>query len=850
MAKATNHGKHAVPEDLPENDDDVLGVRAGAMADGMDDEEDEEQEDDDQESDAPEDEEESYPAPDESGPAGGDDFFAQRLGRNPFGDPHPEDPRIAKDLSTTPMAVCEIKGAAVWFVEKKNEYSGLREPLGKAPLSITLPTFIRRFLPSMPKRGEETVEFCLTAQDAAGRFVGKRPYAMYPIPWDNNTLRTIRGDDIAEQSAGGSLSMDNPLVRILTSNIENERMERRAERQRAEASQLAAERARAEAIDLKISHATAMQGDLVTAYGGVQKSQQDSFAGLLSMQQQMSKEERERQSDRERREQEEARMRMELDRDAKKLELEARIKEAELKAQVEAERIKAEVERSREDKAREEKRREEEREQRRLDERAADERRREERDKEERRRADEVRVMEERKKEEREEQRRYEDRVREDQRKHEAQLREDQSKAEERAREEQRRSEERAREEREKEREERRRADEVARELREREWKERLAAEEKAREDRRREDERIREERRTAEERAREERKREDDMRMRERDREKEERRMEIERQEKAAAAERERDRDFRASMEKIREEALNRQQALLKEDAERQREHTKMMLSLVESRNGGGGSGNKLGVIGEVLDTLGMTPGDLMEKAKEFLSGDAKSIGVTVVEQIGTIAAKVLEMSSKAGEEVEEEEEEGEEEDDAADNDAADAEADAEDAEDRERVRQARIKRRQAAAEAAKAAKAAEVAKAADVAKKKEQKRLAEKLDPNILGAGNVTEAEAELVPVSGDSESVEAAIVLTTAPAQVIDLQELRVARSTVEMLVEKVAGAAPERWPGLVMEVPDPGPFINYVRRVGADEAFADHDVNLDALCLALAPLFGGETPRKGL
>jgi hypothetical protein len=67
---------------------------------------------------------------------------------------------------------------------------------------------------------------------------------------------------------------------------------------------------------------------------------------------------------------------------------------------------------------------------------------------------------------------------------------------------------------------------------------------------------------------------------------------------------------------------------------------------------------------------------------------------------------------------------------------------------------------------------------------------------------------------------------------------------------MLVEKVAGAAPERWPGLVMEVPDPGPFINYVRRVGADEAFADHDVNLDALCLALAPLFGGETPRKGL
>lgn len=163
-----------------------------------------------------------------------------------------------------------------------------------------------------------------------------------------------------------------------------------------------------------------------------------------------------------------------------------------------------------------------------------------------------------------------------------------------------------------------------------------------------REDERRRAER--AEERVREDQRRAD------------ERAAEDRRRQDAAQA----DREHMLALEKLRAEgmavqtaAISMQRELMASESQRGREHITLLASVLEKSRAQEGSGNKLGVIGEILDATGMTPGDAITHVKSLLGGT--TLGTTIAQGITDVLKEVVKRLPAAEDELIEEAEENE---------------------------------------------------------------------------------------------------------------------------------------------------------------------------------------------
>lgn len=257
-------------------------------------------------------------------------------------------------------------------------------------------------------------------------------------------------------------------------------------------------------------------------------------------------------------------------------------------------------------------------------------------------------------------------------------------------------------------------------------------------------------------------------------------RRDEQERRDKLDAIERERAREFTVSMEKIRTEALAAERERMASEARRQEQHTTAMLGLIEKQHGGG---HKLGVIGELLDTLGMPLSDLLEKGKELIGGGATtSTAVAVIEGLGSVAREFIKRlpmpEEDEGDGDEEEETEGEVEEAPAPR--------------RRRVRQI-----------------------------EQQEYL-----PEPAPKGTALPAV-----IDRHFEAAE-------SPDKVLPLAERKAGRKAVESLVDRLEKA--EDWRVAVMDGQDVDALVRYIGLVGLNKALEGYDVDAERLGAVLVEL----------
>lgn len=264
-----------------------------------------------------------------------------------------------------------------------------------------------------------------------------------------------------------------------------------------------------------------------------------------------------------------------------------------------------------------------------------------------------------------------------------------------------------------------------------------------------------------------------------ERERDDQRRKEERERQDRLDAAERERAREHQKDMEKIRTDAMDAAQKRLDAEAKRGEEHTRLVISLLEKHQNGGG-GHKLGIVGELLDTFGMTIPDLIEKGKELIGGGATtSTAVAIVEGIGGVARELIKRLPMPDEAEEEEEEEPEDE------------------EEEVQAPQPAQERRRAA-----------------------PRQIAQQERPALLPA------------------AVERQLGVSEPPDKVLSLEERRAGRKAVENVVTRLEGN--EDWRVAVMDGQDVDALVRYVGLVGLRKALEGYDVDPERLGAVLVEL----------
>lgn len=265
----------------------------------------------------------------------------------------------------------------------------------------------------------------------------------------------------------------------------------------------------------------------------------------------------------------------------------------------------------------------------------------------------------------------------------------------------------------------------------------------------------------------------------------------------KRADAEQKRADAHALSMEKIRTDAMALQQRAMDNERAGQKEYLTLMVGLLEKQQKAE-SGGKFGVVGEVLNALGMTPMEALEKGRELLnSAGTGGLAETIAKGIFDLGQEIVKRLP-AAEEGDEEEEEGEEE------------------EEEEETRQIEEKRRVEAETAP-------------------QKK---KRDPVPL--------ETFL-----EKSSAEPLKEATLPPPPAISLEEVRQGRAAVESLVQRLAGTTINGWGAAIASGKDIGDFVRYVQRVGLDRAMEGQDVDVEGVAMALEQLglFEGPVPREG-
>jgi hypothetical protein len=620
-------------------------------------------------------------------------FFQDALGGPGFGDPRRgRDPtEMVDQLNTAPViaGTDAMEGAQAWLIEKRNEATGQADYLGTAPLKVSYAVFIRRFLPSMPNRGDDPAQFYFTPIDKSGAKVGAlgQPHVVN-IPWDNVILREIRSAQPAQT---------DPVLGVVQQMLEEARRAQAAAESRAAQAEAAARLAQADAVKVQLSHSAQVANDVTAAYQGVAKTQSDLMTGVLTTRESLEREARARRmeedkAERERRDEErkaaDAARQSEIAQ--RKIEADARV--AELKAEAEARvtAMKAEADA----------------------------------------RLQEARLA--------------------------AQLREKEIEAKIKA--------EEGRIESERLRMAQERAEALAR------------IKEEA-------DERRRE-RQEAEQRWLEAQRREDDRRKDERDREEARRKDERDAEAARRADEEKRRNEFALQMETIRKDARKDEADRAEAERRRQDEHARMMLGLIEKQKGDGGG--DFGVFGKVLDALNLSPGDALEKAKEFLGGG--SLGQTIAQGLLDLGKEVVKrMPVGDGEEEEEEEEEEEQ---------------IEERKPRQITGPPKLPQ--------------------SVPQRKATPKVAEPAEPPPASSASATVRPRE--PSSGAA----------------IPLALVREGRQAVDALVERLEGADPDVWSEKIMDGNDVDALVRYVQRVGLRSALDDTDVDPEKVGAALVKL----------
>lgn len=266
-----------------------------------------------------------------------------------------------------------------------------------------------------------------------------------------------------------------------------------------------------------------------------------------------------------------------------------------------------------------------------------------------------------------------------------------------------------------------------------------------------------------------------------EREREAQQRKDEQERRDKLDAAERERAREFAISMEKIRTDALAAAEKRMDGEAKRQEEHTRLMLGLIEKQSGAGG--HKLGPLGEVLDMFGLTIPEVIEKAKGFIGGDSKSMGVAMIEGLGSVAQEFIKrLPPPDG--YDDEDDDGEEEEE-----------------------QQPTPRRRVAP----------------------PRRQIEEKAPEIPSAP-IPALERALVNATPAEQEAENAI----------PLEDRKAGRQAVQALVDRLEDADPAKWGEAVMNGKDLDALVRYLGLVGLRRALEGYEIDPEAVGKVLVEL----------
>ena len=296
-------------------------------------------------------------------------WLRERLGGVGVDDPRlvAKKTQLLDRLYNTPIfAAAEVEGAEQWLIEKRNDTTGQADFLGQAHLKISLPTFIEKYLPAMPKKGEDAADFYFTPMDKLGNKLGTpgKPHTL-SIPWFNEFLLKARERTSTDSILGGG---DNAVAALLLK--QNEELGARLARAEERAAQ-----AQEASVKAQLQRSESIQQDLGAMYAQVGKIQNEGFTSVLTAQERMALDREKREDERRRREEEERKAGLERLREETKAERErikaeteaalakqradadaaldrqkadnaARIAEIDKKAELEAKRIDAEIEKA------------------------------------------------------------------------------------------------------------------------------------------------------------------------------------------------------------------------------------------------------------------------------------------------------------------------------------------------------------------------------------------------------------------------------------------------------------------------------------------------------------------------
>lgn len=275
--------------------------------------------------------------------------------------------------------------------------------------------------------------------------------------------------------------------------------------------------------------------------------------------------------------------------------------------------------------------------------------------------------------------------------------------------------------------------------------------------------------------------------------------------------------REHALSMEKIRTESADRAERYAKEHRESQDKYFTLMVQTLQTQHSDKG---KLGVIGDVLETLGLTPAEALAQAKEMFGGGGgggKGIGVAIIEAISGVTRDLIKAGAGAGAVSEDEEDETDETDEAETEEAAPEEPQPE----------------------------------PEPEPKPKLKRLTVK-GPDLNAFANAkVPAEPDAVVTSEpmpDAPPPVAVQALLAPPPPPVNLAEQKAARDAVAAFVEKITDQPPEKWGGILMEC-DVQVLVAQINKAGLAATFEGHDVALDKLTQVLLDmgLFAGSVPQ---
>lgn len=254
--------------------------------------------------------------------------------------------------------------------------------------------------------------------------------------------------------------------------------------------------------------------------------------------------------------------------------------------------------------------------------------------------------------------------------------------------------------------------------------------------------------------------------------------------------------RDERAAIEKRAEEAEKQRIAFAAEQDRQRSQHWDLMVMQLEKQNKSEASGSKLGVVGDVLDLLGMTPAELLAQGKALLSGgESRGAAVAIVDAVAKLGEALINRIPPGGDEEEEEDED-------------DEEGEEEEVEERP-PRTARPAPRQIT-ERRDAALTGFSRQDQDAREAREAREAV----PRI--------AETREQPAAAPPQA-PAAPAPPTGPA--LPDEEVRAGRDAVAALVERLEGAALGDWVAIVSSVGADTPLIDYLGKVGVRRALTD-------------------------